>query len=169
MPDEHVVMVAIEDLATAGAVAAEAVRAARAQQATHLLLVHVLDEHPVVSGMLGLSGSYAGPITESESDGEAILAAADAVIRAEFAALGSPMPAITHMLAQGHAGSVLAQLAGEHRAELLVVGARRPHLFGRLTHPDVRAHIHGRAPCPVRVASLQETAPTSREAKPDTP
>jgi nucleotide-binding universal stress UspA family protein len=146
-------------MATAGAVASEAVRQAIQQQATTLLLVHVLDEHTVLNGLLGMTGSYSEPIRESSSECECMLRVAEQVIRAEFAAIGKPAPKIEYVMTQGHVGEALGEVAARHGAERIVVGARRPHLFGRLTHPDVKAHLATHAPCRVHVAPLQEPTP----------
>lgn len=159
MSDEHVIVVAVEDLATAGAVAAAAVRLALKQDATTLYLVHVLDQHPVLNGMLGMTGAYAPPVLETGDDARTMLDVAERVIRAEFAALGKPAPSIQQEVAEGHAGEAVARLAAEHQAGWIVLGARRPHLFGRLTHPDMRAHLAGHTSCQVHVAPLHEVAP----------
>ncbi len=159
MSGDKVVLVAIEDLATAGAVASEAVRRAIQQQATALLLVHVLDEHTVLNGLLGMTGSYSEPIRESSSECERMLRVAEQVIRAEFAAIGKPAPEIEYVMTQGHVGEAIGEVAARHGAGCIVVGARRPHLFGRLTHPDVKAHLATHAPCQVHVAPLQEPTP----------
>lgn len=157
--DDTTIVVAIEDLTTAGAVAAEAVHLAIEQQATMLLLIHVLDEHSVINGMLGMTGAPTAPLVEPEEDGNRLLAVTEQMIRGEFEALGKPVPTISTELARGHAGDTLAHAVRDCNAAWIVLGARRPHLFGRLTHPDVRSHIAGHAPCRVHVAPLQERAP----------
>jgi nucleotide-binding universal stress UspA family protein len=162
MADEETVVVAIEDLSTAGAVAAEAVRLATSRPVTSLVLVHVLDEHPLINGMLGVTGAPV-PLVESEDDGQRLLTVAERVIRNEFEALGVPAPAISHELARGHAGDALAHAVKEHNAAWIVLGARRPHLFGWLAHPDVKSHLATHAPCQVHVAPLQERSAAPAE------
>jgi nucleotide-binding universal stress UspA family protein len=162
MAHEMTIVVAIEDLSTAGAVAAEAVHLAIDQGATALLLIHVLDEHPVINGMLGVTGAPA-PLVETEEQGEELLGVAERVIRAEFEARGMPAPSISHVLASGFAGEALCYAVKEHNAAWIVVGARRPHLFGWITHPDVKAHIASHVPCKVHVAPLQERAQATAE------
>ena len=156
MPGETTIMVALEDLATAGAVAGEAVRLAVRESATRLLLVHVLDAHTVVNSILAMAAAPSEPIVESAAEGERMLSLATRVIQAEFAALGRPAPAIEAVLGRGGVAEALGQIAGAHQVAWLVVGARRPHLFGRLTHPDVRANLAGRSSVRLHVASLQE-------------
>lgn len=162
MADDTTIVVAIEDRSTAGAVAAEAVRLAIKQGATALALIHVLDEHPVINGMLGVTGAPT-PMVETEEHGEELLRVAEQVIRAEFQALGKPAPAISRVLARGHAGDALCHATREHHAAWIVVGARRPHLFGWITHPDVKAHVASHAACQVHVAPLQERGPAASE------
>lgn len=153
------IVVAIEDLAIAGAVAGEAVRLAVREGATRLLLVHVLDAHTVVNSILAMAGAPSEPVLESQVEGERLLTLIAQVIQAEFAALGQPEPTIERILTRGHVAEALERIAIEHQAAWLVLGARRPHLFGRLTHPDVRAHLAGHSAVRLQVASLQE-APT---------
>ena len=163
MPGETTIMVALEDLATAGAVAGEAVRLAVREDATRLLLVHVLDAHTVVNSILAMAGAPSEPVLESQAEGERMLALAAQVIQGEFAALGRSTPAIEEVLGRGSVAETLGRIAEAHRAVWLVVGARRPHLFGRLTHPDVRANLAGRSSVRIHVASLQEVPTPAAE------
>jgi nucleotide-binding universal stress UspA family protein len=159
MSGAQTILVAVEDYATASIVAVEAARLAREQETQTIILLHVLDPHAMVAALFSLSGTY-GLVEETAAEGEAVLALAEVALSAEFAAAGTPAPAIQRVLvnsAEGGAGSAIAQVAGERGAELIVLGARRPHALGRLTHPDVRAYITGHTACPVCVASLQET------------
>jgi nucleotide-binding universal stress UspA family protein len=158
MADEHVVVVAIEDLATIGAVCAEAVRRVAAQENTVLYLVHVLDEHPVLRSMLGSAGTWQ-PVEETDEECNDLLSAAREVLVAEFAALGQAAPRMVCVVEYGAAGEALARVVAERQAEAMVIGARRPHLFGRLTHADVGAHLQGRVTCAVHVAPLQAASP----------
>lgn len=166
MAGEHVIVVAVEDLATAGAVASKAVRQATHDGATSICLVHVLDEHTLVNGMLAVSGAAIEPVLESREEAERLLGTAEGFIRAEYEALGRTPPAIGHWIGRGRPGEAIAQAAKEQGAQGIVLGARRPHLFGRLTHADVGAHITSHAPCRIHVAPLQEAA-TSGTTAPD--
>ena len=159
MAGETTIMVALEDLATVGAVAGEAVRLAVRENATRLVLVHVLDAHTVVNSILAMAAAPSEPIVESQAEGERMLSLAAQVIQAEFVALGRPAPTIEEVLGRGGVAEALGQIADAHGAAWLVVGARRPHLFGRLTHPDVRAQLAGQSGVRLHVASLQEVPP----------
>ena len=154
MVGECTIIVGVEDSGTAGIVAVEAAHVAIEQGATALILLHVLDEHPVLNAVYGM-GNYCAPVAETSEEGERLLAFAEQVLRAEFDALGKAPPAIRHELAVGDASSAIERVATESAAAAIVLGARRPHAFGRLTHPDVRAHVATHAPCRVHVATLQ--------------
>ncbi len=157
MAEAHTLIVAVEDSGTTTIVAVEAAHVALATGATKLVLLHVLDPRAIPSAAVALSGYYI-PIAETEQEGEALLALAEQVIRAECAALGKPAPAMEHVVVGGNPGPVIAQMVSEHGAEGIVLGARRPHAFGRLTHPDVRSHLSGHARVRIHVASLQAPA-----------
>lgn len=157
MSGQRTIVVAVEDFTTAGAVAAEAVRTTVRENATRLVLVHVLDEHTVLNGMMAISGSSSEPVMESVPEGERLLAETEQAIQAEFTALGRETPEIIRIIGRGHVGGVLARITAEQQAGWLVVGARRPHLFGRLTHPDVRSHLAAHASSVIQVAPLQES------------
>jgi nucleotide-binding universal stress UspA family protein len=152
--DEHPIVVAIEDLSITGAVCAEAVRQVASYGSTAVYLVHVLDEHPVLRGMLGTAGTWQ-PVEETHEQCGDLLSTAREVILAEFEALGKPAPRLTCIIEHGRAGEALARVVAEHQAEAIVIGARRPHLFGRLTHADVGAHLAKHVGCTVHVAPLQ--------------
>lgn len=154
MSQERTIVVGVEDLATAGIVAVEAAHVAMHQNADAVVLVHVLDEHPLLTAVYGSVG-YAAAVKESPEDGERILALAEAALRAEFEALKRSTPAIRHEISQGKPSAVIKGIAGEVGAVAVVLGARRPHAFGRLTHPNVREEIADRAACPIHIASLQ--------------
>ena len=136
MADERAIVVAVEDLATLGAVSAEAVRQVANHGSTAVYLVHVLDEHPLLRGLLGTAGTWQ-PVEETDEQCGELLSTAKEVMLAEFAALGKPAPHIECRIEYGRAGEALARVVAEHHAEAMVIGARRPHLFGRLTHEDV--------------------------------
>lgn len=150
----QVIVVAVEDSATGSVVAAAAARLAMERDAVAVVLLHVLENHAVISGMNTVAGVMT-PVVETTEEGERVLALADAALRAEYAALDKPVPALTHELAAGEAGAAIAQVARDAGGTLLVVGARRPHAFGRLTHPDVRASLTRQTPAPVHVVPLQ--------------
>jgi len=154
MARERCHLVAIEDLSTATTVAAAAAHLAVEQEVTVVLLVHVLNQHPLIHGLLNLGGP-GSQATEAPADGELVLTLAERALLAELATLGHAAPAISHYLAAGEPARVIADAAREHGAVAILVGARRPHAFG-LLHPDVRATLAAHAPCPVHVAFLQE-------------
>jgi nucleotide-binding universal stress UspA family protein len=161
MSSAGIILVAVEDRATASIVAVEAARVARERAAAAVILLHVLDPHSVVSALFSMSGAYA-TAAETPEEGEAILALAEATLRAEFAAAGMPPPAIRTAVVDctgGNPGAAIAHAAAAEGATLIILGARRPHALGRLTHADVRAYLQAHTACPVHVASLQETPP----------
>jgi len=165
MSGAQTILVAVEDHATAGIVAVEGARVAHELPAGTVVLVHVLDPHNVVAALFSLSGTY-GLVSESATEGEAVLGLAEAIMRAEFAAMGGPAPEIDRVVVdqlEGNAGAAISRVATERGASLIVMGARRPHALGRLTHPDVRTHLSGHTACPVHVASLQEQAGTGAD------
>jgi len=161
MGEQRAIIVATEDPSTAGAVCAEAVRLASTHKATDLVLVHVADDHPVINGMLALTGSYVEPMCETPTDCSRLLCWAEELLRAEFTARNEPIPNLRQEVAGGHAGEAIARIAAAHKAEWIVLGARRPHLFGRITHPNVQAHVAAHSHCQVRVAPLQEAQTTA--------
>src|SRR5579875_887970 len=157
-PAPRCLLVGLEDQATAGVVAAAAAHIAMAADATALIVLHVLDTHMVAAGLLGLSGVM-GPVGETGEDQEALLAYAEAAIRAEYVALERPVPTITRRVSAGAPAAIIAQVAREVGAAAIVVGARRPHAFGRLVHPDVRASLATCTTVPVHVVPLQAETP----------
>lgn len=161
MSDTRTILVAVEDRATAGIVAVEAARVAKQRGAETVVLLHVLDPHSVVSALFCLSGAY-GQAAETEEEGEAILALAEVTLRAELEAAGVSPPEIRHAVVEtieGGTGAAIARAVEAEDAGLVILGARRPHALGRLTHPDVRAYLSGHTARTVHVASLQETPP----------
>jgi len=167
MSEERAIVVAVEDAMTATTGAAEAAHVAVDTAATTGVLLHVLDAHTMVNAMFTMGGYWA-PIAETREDGAAVLDVAEGALRAELAALGRPAPAIRHEIAEGSAGEAIAHDADAHDAIRIVLGARRPHAFGRLTHPDVRAHLaaHGRSS--LHLAALQAPSDAG-DAAPDAP
>lgn len=158
MPTEDTIVVAVEDLPTAGIVGVDAAHVAIEIAASRLVLLHVLDQHLLAGTVLGASG-YCPAVGETLDEGVAVLDAAEQALRAEFAALGKPVPAIRRVVAEGQAADAIKQAIAEHNAAGVVLGARRPHAFGRLLHPDVREHLAGHTACRIHVAALQ-AAPT---------
>lgn len=154
MSDERVIVVALEDIATAGVVGAAAARIAMEQNATRVVLLHVLDSHTFATGLFGMTGA-AAPVLESEEEANAVLSLAEAAFRAEYSALERPMPAIVREMPGGNPGAVIPEVARGEGAAGIVVGARRPHAFGRLAHPDVRSTLSSQVDVPVYVAPLQ--------------
>jgi len=149
------ILAAVEDLATATTVAVETARVAMEQQATAVVLLHVLDQHTVMGAVFGMSG-YCAPVQETLEEGEALLNLAEGAMRAEFEAYKRPIPVIRHEVAEGDIASAIQSVAEEQQVETIVLGARRPRAFGRLVHPDVRSHIAEHGARRVHVASLQE-------------
>jgi nucleotide-binding universal stress UspA family protein len=156
MSDERVIVVAVEDIGTAGVVGAAAARIAIDQNATRVVLVHVLDSHTFATGLFGMTGA-AAPVLESEEEANAVLSLAEAAFRAEYEALEHPVPAIVRELPGGNPGAVIPEVARREGAAGIVVGARRPHAFGRLAHPDVRSALGSQVDVPVYVAPLQSS------------
>jgi nucleotide-binding universal stress UspA family protein len=162
MATTETILMAVEDRSTASIVAVEAARVARERATEVVILLHVLDPHSVVCALFSLSGAYASA-AETPEDGEAILALAEATLKAEFAATGTPPPEIRKSVVEcteGNSGAAIAHAAEAQGATLIILGARRPHALGRLTHADVRAYLKEHTACPVHVASLQEAPPT---------
>lgn len=159
MAGEHVIVVALEDLATAGIVAAGAAQFAMEKNATRIALIHILDPALVSSGLAGLI-SGAAPMVETVADGEKILMLAEQTIKSEFAATQRPLPDISHELVEGRPGRAISQAAEEVSASGIVLGARRPHALGRLAHPDVVDFLRGHTSIPVHVVALQERPTT---------
>ncbi|GAC1429305.1 MAG: hypothetical protein NVSMB65_02610 [Chloroflexota bacterium] len=157
MEPEPVLVIAIEDLATAGIVAVEAAHIAQEHGTAQAILLHVLDPHPILSGVAAMSG-YAMPMRETPEEAEFVLDLADRLFQAEFAAVGKPMPTIQHEVAEGPVGEAIARTVRAHGAQGIVLGARRPHAFGRLVHPDVRSHVTGHMSVKVHVAQLQASS-----------
>ncbi len=160
MSGERVLVVAVEDIATAGVVAAAAAHTAMEREAGRVIFVHVLDSHTLATGLFGMTGALM-PVVESEDEGHAVLALAEAAFRAEYVALERPSPAMDQQLIRGNPGSVIPEVVRSSGADGIVVGARRPHAFGRLTHPDVRSALVSHLEVPVFVAALQSDPPES--------
>jgi nucleotide-binding universal stress UspA family protein len=158
IPTPRRILVGLEDNATAGVVATAAAHIAMDQDATALILLHVIDTHMVAGGLLGLSGVTV-PVIETGDDQEAMLALAEEAIQAEYGALERPVPSITRKVSAGAPAAILAQAAEDVGAAAIVVGARRPHAFGRLVHPDVRASLAKCTKVPVHVVPLQADTP----------
>lgn len=154
MPATCGILVALEDRATAGVVATAAAHIAMDRDSTAVVLLHVIDTYMVAGGLLSMSGVTV-PVIDSDEDGEAMLALAEAAIRAEYVALERPVPAIDRRIGVGAPIAVIAQMAKEVGAAAIVLGARRPHAFGRLVHPDVRVSLRKCTNVPIQVVPLQ--------------
>jgi len=133
-------LVAIEDMLTATTVAAAAAGVAREMGATDVVLAHVLDEHVVLNAMFGAAG-FCAPVAETAEDGERLLALAEAAMRAASEGTDVATLPVRWVVLSGDPGAALDRLAAEAGAVEVVVGARRPHAFGRLSHPDTRARL----------------------------
>ena len=140
MRHERCLVVAVEDAATAEAVAREAARVALAQGADTVIFVHVLDAHTIVSALYVTYGVPV-PLGETEDEGNALLTRAEEVLRAVYAARGRPAPVTRRVLATGDPAVALARIAREYNARDIVLGARHPHVLGRLFYPDARAYL----------------------------
>ena len=92
-----------------------------------------------------------------------MLALAEAAVQAEYGALGRTAPSITRRVSAGAPAAVIAQVAEDVGAAVIVVGARRPHAFGRLVHPDVRATLANCTTVPVQVVPLQAGTPQGQD------
>jgi len=147
-------VVAIEDLATAGVVAVEAAHLARDMSVHHIVLVHALDAHTVISAIFG-AANYAAPLAETQEEGIQLLEVAANDIRAEDAAVGAAVPTIELIVSDGVPAKVIEGAAQSSSVVGVVLGARRPHALGRLTHADVRSHVTSHLSVPVRIAALQ--------------
>lgn len=158
MVDEHTVLVAVEDSATAGVVAAEAAHLVMDQGGDRVIFLHVLDEHFVANGLFGLVGSPL-PDYESKEEIDSILALAEAAFRAEFTATEKQAPETLSLSADGRPWQTIAAVAAQRDASVIVVGARRPHAFGRLTHPDVVDNLRHQTAVPIHIVSLQTDPP----------
>lgn len=156
MTGDNTVVIAVEDMSTAAIVAVEGARVVMENNATRVLLLHVLDHHHIMNAVLGVNGQCA-PLVETTEEVEAIFSVAEQTLRAEFLALQHPAPSIEREVDEGNIPAAIERTAAACSAAVIVLGARRPHAFGRLVHPDVRAHVATHAPCKVHVASLQET------------
>jgi nucleotide-binding universal stress UspA family protein len=154
MAQERRILVAVEDMMTATTVAATAARAAVEEGATEIILLHVLSEQPTLRSLLHLPGQAAN----TPGEGETVLELAERAVRAQYAALGAPVPSITFELVSGEPTAEIARVAREQHVALLVLGKRRPGAFG-LQHPDVRGALSSRVTCPIRLAALQAEPP----------
>jgi nucleotide-binding universal stress UspA family protein len=143
---ERRIVTAVADEGTSEAVAMEAAHVALEHDAETVIFVHVLDAHPIVSGLYGISG-VPGRIRETEDEGETLLARAEAVLHAVYAGRGCPAPTTRREIATGDPAVAIAGIAGEYDARDIVLGARRPHALGQVFHRDVRAYLatHSRA------------------------
>jgi nucleotide-binding universal stress UspA family protein len=151
---------------TAGAVGASAAQVAMEEDATAVILLHVVENHVVAQCLM----TVARPVSmwETKEEAQSVLAAAEAALRAEYVAVGRPEPSITQRLVGGTAtGTVIAEVADDAGALKIVVGGRRPHVLGRLAHTDVRLGLRHHTKIPVYVAPLQaeERQPAGGETR----
>jgi nucleotide-binding universal stress UspA family protein len=166
MATERTIVVAAEDVATAGVVGAAAAHVAMEQNVAAVILLHVMENHVVAQGLMNMALPV--PMSETEAEAQEVLAEAEAALRAEYEALGQSVPSITRRVVGGTAtGSVIARVADDAGALQIVVGGRRPHAFGRFAHADVRAWLGQHTQIPVHVAPLQapERQPAAGETR----
>ena len=155
MADKQGIVVAVEDMATASIVAVEAAHVAMERGAPEVVFVHALDRHTTMGAILGASG-YCPPVMETDEEGRRVLSLAEQAFNAEYQAREQAPPAIIHEIVEGDPTEAIEQAVRTHGAAEVVLGARRPHAFGRLVHPCVHTRLSARLPCPIHVASLQE-------------
>jgi nucleotide-binding universal stress UspA family protein len=158
MTAERTIVVAVEDTATAGVVGAAAAHVAMEEDAGAIILLHIVENHVVAQGLMSIALPV--PMRETQTEAESVLAEAEAALRAEYIALDRPVPAITRRLLGGPAvGAVVCEVANDAKAVKIVVGGRRPHVFGRFAHADVRAGLQHHTQIPLYVAPLQANEP----------
>jgi nucleotide-binding universal stress UspA family protein len=158
------IVAAVEDEGTTEAVAMEAALVALEQDVDTVIFIHVLDAHPLVSGLYGMSGvPIPGPIGETEDEGMALLAWAEEVLHAVYAAWGRPAPTTRREIATGDPAVAIARIAGEYDARDIVLGARRPHALGQAFHHDVRAYLTTHSGAHLHVAAPAPPPPCPRE------
>lgn len=148
------ILVGLEDSGTAGVVATAAAHIAMDRDATAVVLLHVIDTYMPAGGLLGLSGVPI-PMIDTEEEHVAMLALAEGAIRAEYGALDRSAPSITQRVSAGAPAAIIARVAEDVRATAIVLGARRPHAFGRLVHPDVRVSLRKCTNVPIHAVPLQ--------------
>src|SRR5579859_2375123 len=128
------------------------------ENAGTIVLLHIVENHVVAQGLMSIALPV--PMRETQPEAQAVLAEAEAALRAEYAALDLPAPTITRrLLGATGIGTAVCEVANEAKASKIVVGGRRPHAFGRLAHPDVRSSLTHHTRIPVHVAPLQATEP----------
>lgn len=149
---ERSIVVALEDRITAPAVARKAALVAIAEQARRLVLLHVRDDNP--AGALHAVSGYWAPVAEAVDTASDILDAAEETLRVVYATRGRPVPPISREVAVGPVAPAIERIVSAHQAAGVVLGARRPHRFGTLFHPDVGAELAAHLNCPIHVAAL---------------
>ena len=163
MKAEHTLVIAIEDISTIHCVGKEATHIAIEVGAKRLVLLHVLDQHPLSGAAVAMSGYYM-PIGESPEDGAALLKRAEAAIEAEFDRRGTPRPEIELLVGQGNPSEAIEDVVRDYGAEDVVMGARHRHVFGRLMYSDVRAHLKCLDAHHIHIAPLQEPTITRHKS-----
>jgi nucleotide-binding universal stress UspA family protein/heme-degrading monooxygenase HmoA len=172
MSREVAIAVAVEDTSTAGVVAAGAAHIVMEQGATQVILTHALDTHTLANALYGGGGLHVPTpgtlVEESGAEAEEVLGLAEAALRAEYEGLECPLPTICHSVCEGRSyAAAISQVAANAGAKAIVVGARRPHAFGRLTHPDVRASLARYTDLPIYVVPLHAPPNKSSAATSD--
>jgi nucleotide-binding universal stress UspA family protein len=137
MTAEQNIVVALEDGATAGVVAAGAAHFAMERGNTRVVLIHVMDDHLIMNGFAGVMGTAPASLSETTEEASSVLRLGEATLAAEYRAADRPVPPVEQVIENGRPGTVIARVARNVGATAIVIGARRPHALGRLTHPDV--------------------------------
>jgi nucleotide-binding universal stress UspA family protein len=153
MEIERVVIVAVEDRATAQAVARKAALVAIAEHLHKVVLFHAIDELVVPEFGFAMAGCWMPDAARFE-EADQILDVADHTLRAAYEAHGCTVPAVERVVETGPIPEAIAHTAAIYHAVGVVLGARRPHRLGSLFHPDVAARIARQVHCPIYVAPL---------------
>lgn len=152
MSETKRLVVAVEDFSTASIVAVEAAHVGDTLGATEITLLHVLNPYLISGAAMAARGF---PVAETEEAATVLLELAEQALRAEYTGMGKAVPVIKRRVCEGKVWHAVEQAVRETGALGLVMGARRPHAFGQLLHPDVHSHLAKDLGCPIHVASLQ--------------
>ena len=165
MSTERTIVVAVEDTATAPAVAAVAAQAAMEEEASAIVVLHVVERHTVAQGLMTVALPPV-PLLETADEARSVLAAAEAAVRAAYVEAGRPEPRIERRVKEGaSAGSIIVEVAEKVGALRIVVGGRRAHVLGRLVHADVCTSITHHTTIPVQVAEVQAHKHRARDGE----
>jgi len=154
MKTELTLVVAIEDISTIRCVGKEAAHVAMEIGATRIVLLHVLDQHPLSGAAVAMSGYYF-PVAEPPEEGSTLLQEAQAAVCAEFDREGIAVPEMDLLVGKGMPSMVIEEVIKSFGAGDVVLGARHHHLLGSLVYGDVRAHLKCLDARHVHVAALE--------------